>query len=87
VSGFTPDPGGSGNSPLLVRETTYECQCCPEFESVPCDFSCSRPGEEDASCYRGRGCRLVGGHRMIFRHHAENRGGANPRTVVRLPLY
>ncbi len=43
-------------------EATGERQRRPDFESVLCDFLCSRPGEEDAGCYRGRGCRSVGGN-------------------------
>lgn len=32
-------------------EAASERQRCPDFESVPSDFSCSRPGEKDASRY------------------------------------
>jgi hypothetical protein len=50
---------------------------------VLCDFSCSRPSEKDASCYRGRGCRFVGGHQLDFQRKSEKCDGAVPRTVVR----
>jgi hypothetical protein len=49
---------------------------------VLCDFSCSRPGEKDASCYRGRSCRFVGGHRLSIQRASKNSGDAVPRTVI-----
>lgn len=83
VVGVEPTEAGQNAETDSDRgQAASERQRRPDFESVLCDFSTSRPGEEDAGCYRGRGCRFVGGHRLEFRRDSENCGDAVPRSVV-----
>jgi hypothetical protein len=83
VAGVEPtETGQNAETDSDRREATGEGQRGPDMESVLCDFSCSRPGEEYAGCYRGRGCRFVGGHQLDLRRDSENCGDTVSRKVV-----